>query len=392
MKKSLLFFYSNPYSGHRVAADAVRTAFRENYPSEIETFGIDAFTHGFPFLAPLIAKTYFKIIKNLPSLWDFLWDNQEVEQTTRPLRELLSAMTITKLEKLFTQYQPSGLVCTHALPCNILAWGKRKKLFNLPLIAVITDFAVHPYWFDEMVDLYVVPTEEVKKTMTSKEIVTSNGKRKYFIKEKKVKVCGIPIDLCFSLRKDGRKAKENLHLDPNLPVILIMGGTNGLGIEKIVSSCYVNLVERRGLHETLRLEAQILVIAGMNKKTYQEMKRSFPENGRIRIFEHTRRVPEMMDCADLLITKPGGLTSAEALVKGLPMIIFNSLPGQEERNTNYLVSQGVAKRVNNPEQLIKMIKYLFSHPLVFKRMKHLAYGLSSPGAARETARIIYELI
>lgn len=402
MKKTLLFFYTNPYSGHRLAADAVRTAFRESYNSEIETFSIDAFTHGFPFLAPLIAKTYLKIIKNLPTVWNFLWDNQEVEQTTRPFRELLSALTITKLQDLFNQYQPSALVCTHALPCNILAWGKRKKLFDLPLVAIITDFAVHPYWFDEMVDLYVVPTEEIKEAITSKEIFTSDGEKKYSIKEKKIKVCGIPINPRFSLRKDKRKAKENLHLNPDLPVVLVMGGTNGLGIEKVVSSLYSNL------------EAQILVVTGMNKKIYQEMKRLFPENGRligrpvtssatcqrgmaeeagqVKLFEYTRRIPEMMDCADLLITKPGGLTSAEALAKGLPMIIFNPLPGQEEKNSDYLVSHGVAKRIDKEEQFSKIVKYLLNHPQLLKRMNYSAQKLGSPEAAIKTAQIIYESI
>lgn len=385
MKKTLLFFYTNPYSGHRCAADAVKTVFRENYSHEIETYGIDAFNHGFSFLAPLIAKTYLKIIKNLPTVWDFLWDNQEVERATRPFRELLSAVTITKLENLFNQYQPSALVCTHALPCNILAWAKRKKIFDLPLVAIITDFAVHPYWYDEMVDLYIVPTEEIKKLMISREIFSLDGERKYSPQEKKIKVCGIPIDPHFSSKKvitskDKHKTKENLYLDPEQPVVLVMGGTNGLGIEKIVSSCYANP------------EIQILVVTGMNKKIYQKMKYSFPENGRIRIFGYTRHIPEMMDCADLLITKPGGLTSAEALAKGLPMVIFNPLPGQEEKNSEYLVSQGVAKQVDQEEQLSKTVKYLLTHPQILKRMSQSAYRLSSPDAAIKTAEAIYELI
>jgi len=391
MKKILSFFYSNPHSGHRSAADAVRTAFRKNYPTEIETFGIDAFNHGFPFLAPLIAKTYFKIIKNLPSVWDFLWDNQEVEQVTRPFRKLLSALMTTKLQNLLTQYQPSGLVCTHALPCNILAWAKRKKLFDLPLIAVITDFAVHPYWYDEMVDLYIVPAEEIKEAMISRELITLDGKRKYFLKEKKIKVCGIPINLRFSLRKDKRKAKEDFRLNPNLPVILVMGGTNGLGVKKIISFCYANL------------EAQIMIITGMNRKIYQEIKLSFPKNGRligrpteeggrIRVFGYTRHIPELMDCADLLITKPGGLTSAEALAKGLPMVIFNPLPGQEEKNSDYLVSRGVAKRVDQEEEFFKIVKYLLTHPRILKEMSLSARKLSSPDAATKTAQTIYKLI
>lgn len=379
MKKNLLFFYSNPHSGHRCAADALRASFRGSY-SQVETFGIDAFTHGFPRLAPLLAKTYLKIIESLPQIWDFLWDNQEVEQATRLLRELLSAVTATKLENLFRYYRPAGLVCTHALPCNLIAWGKRRGMFDLPLIAVITDFAVHPYWFDEMVDLYIVPTKEVKEAMVSRETISWDESKKYRIKEKKIKVCGIPIDPRFSLKKDKYKARENFRLNPDLPVALVMGGTNGLGIEKIVSSLYESL------------EAQILVVAGMNRKLYQGMKKSFPENGRVHIFEYTRRIPEMMDCADLLITKPGGLTSAEALAKGLPMVIFNSLPGQEERNCQYLLAQGVARHADTPEQVVKTVKYLLSRPLILKRMNSLASHLSSPEAAAKTAQVIYRLI
>ena len=200
------------------------------------------------------------------------------------------------------------------------------------------------------------------------------------IKEKKIRVYGIPINPQFIKSKNKKQVRRQLKMHTEIPTVLIMGGSNGLGMEKTVSLCYDNL------------DTQIVVVTGLNKKLYYQLKRYFYKSPRVHIFGYTRNISEIMDSADLLITKPGGLTSAEALVKRLPMIIFNPLPGQEEHNTTYLVEQGVAKRVNTPEELIKMTKHLLQNRHLLNRMSHLAYRLSSPLAAEKTVHAINEII
>ncbi len=157
----VLFLYISVSSGHQRAAEAVREALSVLAPTW-ETDGVDAFSFAYPNIGKLIARTYLEILRHTPVLWDFMYDNPDVETATREIRDLLNLISLPKMRKLLKRHNPQALVCTQAVPCSVFAAEKRHGM-KIPLIAVITDFAIHSYWVHPEVDLYCVASEEARK-------------------------------------------------------------------------------------------------------------------------------------------------------------------------------------------------------------------------------------
>src|ERR1019366_766977 len=163
----------------------------------------------------------------------------------------------------------------------------------------------------------------------------------------KIVVTGIPISPAFLRHTTREQARAEFDLAPGRPTILVMGGSQGLGPLQ-------DLVDQ--LH---RHAFQCLITAGVNRDLFRSLQKRYGKDRRIRIFGYTKMVNQLMDASDLLITKPGGLTSSEALAKGLPMIITNPIPGQEERNARYLLKHGVAEQADDPAEIAALTQSLF---------------------------------
>jgi processive 1,2-diacylglycerol beta-glucosyltransferase len=364
----ILFLYISASSGHQRAADAVRDAMSLIVPSW-DTLGIDAFTYAYPTIGKLVSRTYLEMLRRTPQLWDFIYDNPDVEMATREARELLNLVSSPKMKKLVTRHAPAAIVCTQAVPCSVFAAERRRGRLNIPLVAVVTDFAVHSYWMYDEVDLYCVPSEEVRKSLIKQGIAAS-----------RIAVTGIPINPVFLQRSPKRDVKIRLKLDPQRPVLLVMGGSQGMGPMQ-------ELIERLN-----PLGAQTVVLTGLNRELFRALTKRFARDRRVHIFGFTRLVHQFMDAAEVLITKPGGLTSSEALAKGLPMIISNPLPGQEERNADYLVRQGVAERADEPTDAAASASALLRSSTKWNRMADRARQLATPYASIEIADHIYRLV
>ena len=367
MTPRILFLYVSASSGHQRAADAICEAMRLVVPTW-ETVGVDSFTYTYPTVGPLISRTYREILQRTPALWDFIYDNPDVEMATREARELLNLISARKLKKLVSRYNAAAIVCTQAAPCSVFAAEKRRGKLSIPLIAVITDFAVHSYWVYKEVDLYCVPSEEVRKTLVKQGIASA-----------RIIVTGIPISPVFLQHVPKERVRAGLKLDPHRTTLLVMGGSQGMGpMEELIG----------GL---VPLDAQVLVLTGLNRALFRMLSKRFAREKRIRILGYTRTVHRLMDAADLLITKPGGLTSSEALAKGLPMVISNPIPGQEERNAAYLIRQGVAERADEPADAAAMTASLLRNSAKWRRMKERTRAIAAPYAAIEVARQIFRL-
>jgi processive 1,2-diacylglycerol beta-glucosyltransferase len=330
---------------------------------------VDAFTFAYPTIGKLVARTYLEILRHTPILWDYMYDNPDVETATREIRDLLNLISLPKLRSLLKHHNPQALVCTQAVPCSVFAAEKRHGKLHIPLIAVITDFAIHSYWVHPEVDLYCVASEEARRYLIQNGITAA-----------KIIVTGIPISPAFLRRVSKEQARAEFDVDPNRPTILVMGGSQGLGpLQEMVGQ----------LHQ---LSYQCLITAGVNRDLFRSIQKRYGKDRRIRVFGYTKMVSTLMDASDLLITKPGGLTSSEALAKALPMIITNPIPGQEERNARYLLKQGVAEEADDPEEIALLAQTLFHHPTKMKRMAEKAAAISHPYAAMEVARHIFRLI
>lgn len=361
MSKRALFLYISLSSGHQRAADAVREALAVLAP-QVEASGVDTITYAYPTVGRLLARTYLEMLQRTPILWDYLYDNPDVEEATRELRELLNLMNARKVRQLMKEFNPSALICTQAVPCSVLAAEKRRGRVSVPLLAIVTDYAVHAYWIYKEVDLYMVASEETRRELIERGV-----------RPGRIVVTGIPISPSMLRVIPKGEARARLRLDPDRPTLLLMGGSQGLGP-------YQDLLD-----ELRSLPSQMIVVAGLNRPLFRELRHRFARDRRARILGYTRDMSALMDAADLLITKPGGLTSSEALAKGLPMIITHPIPGQEERNARFLLKHRVAERADSPEEVVQRVREILFHPARLKRMQMQTREQAKPHAAFEVA-------
>ena len=367
MKKALLLFISE-HSGHHCASLAIEKALHELEPG-IETLNINSFNYTNPILEKVINRAYMGVVKRTPELWDYLYDNPKVLKQTQKLREMMHSLNTGKLKTLLDDFKPGVIVCTQAFPCGMVADYKKTFNLNIPIVAVLTDYAPHSYWIYHNVDQYVVPSEE-----TGEKLV-ANG-----IDPSRIRVYGIPIDHKFQNSSGKDALCEKLGLDRKRPRVLVMGGTQGLGPIKEV----VRLLDRSSL------DLQLVIACGTNKKLYNWLT---PRRHRKKmlVLSYATNIDELMQVSDIILTKPGGITTAEALAMGLPMLIVNPLPGQEAMNTKFLLKEGVAVKAESPEDVLILLEELFENKNKLKAMSDKARSLAKPDSSVKIAKMILEM-
>lgn len=368
-KRILLMHISN-ISGHRNASLAIEKAIKTLSPQS-ETLNLNAFNYIYPHGERIVNSLYMFLIQKLPSIWAHLYDNPYWIKKTNRLKEKIHYVNLPKLEALFNKFCPDAVISTQAFPCGIVADFKRIKGTNLPLVAVLTDFAPHSYWIYDTINYYVVPSEEIRQRFIKKGVSPN-----------RIKSLGIPFDLKFNQNFNKIEIRKKLNLKENLFTILIMGGGQGLGPIKNI----VNVLDN------LKFDIQKIVVCGMNRKAYSwlEKRLKFYKKKTL-LFSYTQNIEELMSAADIVITKPGGVTCAEALSKGLPMVIISPIPGQEINNTSYLIKHGAAIKADRQEDLIDIICDLYNHPDKLKSLSNAALSISKPNASQDIAELLLEL-
>ncbi len=363
--------YISNVSGHRRASLAIQKALQE-VDGTVQTKTIDAFNYTNPFLEKFINKLYVFVIKTVPRIWDYLYDNENVLKRVRKIRWLIHKLNDKKIKELFDDFRPDIVVCTQAFPCGMVADYKRRHNLNIPLMGVLTDYAPHGYWLNDSVDIYIVPVPKIKQKLIQRGIP-----------QQRLKVLGIPIDTKFRNPGNPGEVLRRLGLDSNLPVILIMGGGQGLGpIKKIVHTL-----------DKLRQPVQLIVACGTNRSLYKWLKRNEPLfNKPVTVMDYTERIDELMSVSSFIVTKPGGLTSAEALSKSLPIIIASPLPGQESLNTHFLLETGIALKMDSFAELGSLAEELLSDTERLEKLRRRAYAAAPADSALKTAQLILSMI
>ena len=364
--KALIFSVSVG-SGHDSVAKAVAKEIKEK-SQDSQILIVDTFKYINPILNKVVVESYMETIKFTPKVWGYLYTQAEEGKRLVDLGQILSKLLSPKLELLLKDFNPDVLICTHAFPAGILSKLKEKKAIKTPLIACITDFTIHSFWIHPQVDIYVVPQEDLIYPLIKE------GKNK-----EKIKAFGIPIRTEFVNPLTKEEARQDLGLAAQT-TLLIMGGGLGLGnMEDVV---------KKLLDKT---ELQIIVVAGNNEKLLEKLE-TLKKNKPLHVFGFVDNIAQLMAAADILITKPGGVTTAEALAMELPIVIASPLPGQEDRNTDYLLNKGVALKIKKAENIINEINYLANNPLRMRHIKEMANYLKRPYAAKNTAELIYNLV
>ncbi len=367
MRKRILIMYITVRSGHFHAAQAIEQGIRMLNPSA-EILKVDAFQYLNPVLARIVDRMYLSVVQKLPELWDYLYDNPKVIQRSEWLRQLLHRYDSPRLRALVEEFKPEAVACTQAFPCGLVADYKDEWGLSIPLYAVITDFSPHAYWVHEQVDGYIVPAEGSREWLVNNRIPSS-----------KIFTSGIPIDPRFAEAPNMELVRRRLQLNNGIPTILLMGGGQGLGpmLEAV-----------KGL-DSVNRPMQLLVVAGANERLYHRLITAIPRlKHTVQVFGHVEFIADLMSVSSMIITKPGGLTTSEALAKGLPMVILNPLPGQEVKNADFLTSAKVACEATSIEQLPQVVQRLIDHPEELQALASNAQGIGKPRAALEAAKLI----
>ncbi len=366
--KRILFFSVSIGSGHDLAAEAVVREVMLRFP-DCRTMTVDTFKYINPVLNKVIAGSYMESLKFSPKIWGYLYNQAEAGDKFIDLNQILSKLLSVKMEKLIKEFDPEAIICTHAFPAGILSMLKSKLGLQIPLIAVMTDYTIHPFWVHDNIDIYVLPCEELKYLI-----------KEYHISDEKIMCTGIPLRRQFTQRMDKEEMRGKLGLEPEVTV-LVMGGGLGLGeIEDIINTLG---------NADLRL--QVISLTGKNDNLCRSLQLLNTEN-KIRVFGYIDNVAEVMAASDFIITKPGGLTTAEVLAQQLPMVIVNPLPGQEDRNTEFLLNHGVAVKVRKMQYLVPQIKYLLSNEVRLRQIKEMSALIGKPDSASRLVDYIETLV
>ncbi len=364
--------------GHMRAAEAIKS-YLSSFGSDVLV--LDTIEYINPILNRTITEGYEYLAKKRPNIYKVMYETTNKKKITRAITKINSLIS-KKLIPLINDYKPDIVITTHPFSTEMVSKLKSEKLVNIPIICIMTDYAPHRTWINDDVDAYVVANEEMIEGMYDMGVP-------HF----KIYPYGIPIDGGFYAKKDKAIVLRQMGLDPSILTILIMAGSFGV---KNILEIYKEILD-------ISINFQIIVITGRNEELYDSIEQivhgtkvkgtflesvknlvfSLKENifkrkenkksdkssskknkfrdihrANTRIIYFTSEVDKYMKTADLIITKPGGLTITEALACNIPMAIFDAIPGQEDENADFLVSKNMAIRLEKGEKGAKSIKDL----------------------------------
>jgi processive 1,2-diacylglycerol beta-glucosyltransferase len=356
-------------SGHLRAAEALKATAEQDY-QDVHAIHIDVMELVSDQFRQMYAGSYISIVEHHPSLWGYLYraaDHQKVDSPLGKMRRAIERLNTRKLDSTLAVLKPDYVICTHFLPVEMLSRMMKKGTFTRPAWVVDTDFDVHTMWIHPGMSGYFMADEEVAWRLRDRGVDAHL-----------IHVTGIPIMPVFSQQLDRVTCAQELGIDPDKRTLLLMSGGFGLsGTEKLAE----RLLQLCG-------EVQIIVIAGKNEElfhTLQELAVRYPRC--LFPLQFTNTIERVMAASDLAITKPGGLTSSECLAMGLPMIVISPIPGQEERNADYLLEHGAALKAYDVAGLEYRVKSLLEHPQRLVEMRQRLQGIGKPHAARDILRI-----
>jgi processive 1,2-diacylglycerol beta-glucosyltransferase len=368
--------YISRVSGHRQATLSIQNALRILDP-KVEAPVINGFGYTYPLLERIINRAYLSVIKRTPQVWDYLYDNPKIFKKSESIQKFLNKTSHAKIARLLQKYKPDAVVCTQAFPCGMVADYKKTHNISVKLVAVLTDYAPHSYWINDGVDYYVVPSAESRERFIAKGVCSD-----------KIKIYGIPVKMKFTDQLNREPIAVKLGLDLKRPIILVMGGGQGLGPIKAVVKSLLKI----------KNPLQMIVLTGTNKKLGKWLTRQSDrleskkqtDAKKILYYDFVKNVDELMEISTLIITKSGGMTTSECLAKGLPMVIVNPLPGQERRNTDFLLKNGIALCIDKTGDLGEEMEMLLKSPERLAAMRKAAFEHGRPHAAMDIARLILQ--
>ena len=356
--------------GHLAAAAALDEAWRALRPDDtVERLDLVKFFS--PLHRKIHAEGYVKLVERAPELWGMIFaktDDPQVARRLNRIQRLFPGRSRQRFARCVKQFKPDAVLCTHYEPLSVLGCLERENpAWKSPLVvSVVTDFEAHALWMDAGVDLYCVAADETKARLVTRGALAET-----------IVATGIPIAAKFSGKPDALAIRKTLGLRDDLPTLLVLSGGFGMGpVGKILSE--LDKVSRA---------FQTVVVCGRN----EELRRELAAQDRkppTRVLGFASNMHELMAVADLIITKPGGLTSSEALAMGKPLLILDPIPGQEAANSDFLLEHGAAAKVNRVEDVPFKVEQLLGS----KKLGELAKAAKALGSPQAAERICREVL
>jgi processive 1,2-diacylglycerol beta-glucosyltransferase len=359
-------------AGHVRAAQALERCVLENYPN-VEAIHLDVMNYVPKLFRKLYADSYVHIINRYPALWGYMYERSDVVKSdksiVKKMRVAIERLNTKKLLKEMINLAPDVIVSTHFLPPELISRMIKAGAEIPPSWVQVTDFDLHGLWVHDHMTGYFAASDEVAFRMKARGIP-----------DEIISVTGIPIMPVFSQPLSRTECASELGLNPDIPTLILMSG--GLGVGGIYS-----LTEHLlGIED----ELQIIALAGRNEELlakFRVLAENFP--GKLVPMGFTTTIERAMAASDLAITKPGGLTTSECLAMGLPMIAVSPIPGQEERNADYLLENGAALKAHDEIGVEFKVRDLLRHPEKLKRMSENAKRIGTPDAAKNVLRKVF---
>ena len=366
--KRVLILSVSAGHGHVRAADALVAGVQQWFPQH-EARQVDLMTLVPTMFRKAYKDSYIKLVQRHPALWGYIYsktDQAKADSALAKLRKSIEALCNKPLLKVFEEYAPDHIICTHFMPLQVLARWKDQGKLATPVWTCVTDFVAHRFWLEPHQQGYFTASEENVQRMRSRGLATEY-----------ISAPGIPVMPEFIPPADAAgsraAAAQRFGLDPRKTTFTLMGGGAGVG----------NMLELAEEMLTLPVDFQLVVLAGKNQRLLTDLQEKAKQHPRLFPLGFTDEVHTLLAASDLVITKPGGLTTVECLAMGKPMLVYSPIPGQEEHNADYLLENGVALKATDACGLIWRMQKLLNEPETLARMGKNAAALGKPYAARD---------
>ena len=384
----ILIFYASYGGGHLNAAKSINDYIVSNYPNyDVEL--IDCMKYVNKTIEKLTTAAYREMAKKAPWAWGKIYSDSQ----KGPLAHLSSRsnkIMAIKLLRLLREKQPDVIISTHPFGSQMCSYLKRKNKITAKIATIMTDFSPHDQWLvgHKFTDYFFVANDKMKNYLINKGIT-----------ENKISVTGIPISNRFLKTYNKKEILDTYNLSEDKFTVLFFGGGEfGLGKTK-TAEIFESFVQ-----ESLKEKIQIIAIAGKNPKmkaNFEEIVSKYSVNttnnnttnttditNNVKILEFTNQVPELMSISDLVVTKPGGLTTSESLASHLPMLIINPIPGQEEENAEFLEDKGIAIWIRKNDDSKLIIENLLADNQKLNLMKENTKLLARPHSTETICKMI----
>ena len=372
----ILIFYASYGGGHLNAAKSINECLKNNYKN-VDVELIDCMKYVNKTIEKVTTKAYTEMAKKAPWAWGRIYSDSQKGPLAHITTRSNKIMAI-KLLKLLREKQPDLIISTHPFGSQMCSYLKRKGKISSKIATIMTDFAPHDQWLigSDYTDFYFVAHDKMKEYLILKGIDSS-----------KIFATGIPLSSRFLKKYDRKTILKELNFEDDKKNILFFGGGEfGLGKTRTVE-IFESFVKYCS-------DMQIIAIAGKNEKmknAFDKIVSEYNKSNNDIVFEYTSQVHEFMSISDLVVTKPGGLTTTESLASHLPMVIINPIPGQEEENAEFLEKNGIGIWIKKDDNVMKVLDNLFSNPDNLSKMKDNTKKLAKLNSTKDICDILLNI-